>query len=99
MRTIYSLTLAAFLAASPAMAQMVIGGGDNDAARHDRRAQEQRMDAHQDAEHARREAEMGNYGAAAHEQREARHEWHHANRQEHDADRDANSGLNIQLGH
>ena len=74
MRTFYSLGLAAFLMTSPAMAQVVIGGGDNDAARHDQRAQQDRMNAHQDAMQAHRDAAMGNYGDAAREQREAHHE-------------------------
>ena len=41
MRKVYSLGLAAFLMASPAMAQVVIGGG-YDAARHEQRAQQDR---------------------------------------------------------
>ena len=46
MRKVYSLGVAAFLMASPAMAQVVIGGG-NDAARHEQRAQQDRYDARQ----------------------------------------------------
>jgi Skp family chaperone for outer membrane proteins len=37
MRTVYALGLAAFMAATPAMAQVVIGGGD--ASRHEAQAQ------------------------------------------------------------
>ncbi len=99
MKKFYSVGLAAFLVASPAMAQVVIGGGDNDAARHDRRAQEQRMDAHQDAMQAHRDAAMGNYGDAAREQREAHHEFGNARHQEHEADRDSNGGFRVQVGH
>ena len=47
MRKALSIGLAAFLMASPAMAQVVIGG-DNDAARHEQRAQQDRMQAHRD---------------------------------------------------
>ena len=46
MRKALSIGLATFLMASPAMAQVVIGG-DNDAARHEQRAQQDRMQAHQ----------------------------------------------------
>src|SRR5262249_43151448 len=83
MRTVYAFGLAAFLAGSPAMAQVIIGGGDNDAARHEAQAQQDRADAHQDMNQARRDAAMGNYGAAAQEQHDARSDWRQAHHQQH----------------
>ncbi len=56
MRAAYAVGLAAFLAVSPAMAQVIIGGGDNDAARHEAQAQQDRADAHQDMNQACRDA-------------------------------------------
>ena len=97
MRTAYAIGLAAFLAASPAMAQVVIST-DNDAARHDQRAQQDRMDAHHDQAEAQRDAAMGNYRGAAHEQNEARDEWRDSQHQQHDADHDSN-GVSVQFGH
>ena len=98
MKTAYALGLAAFLAASPAMAQISIGGGDNDAARHEDRAQQDRMDAHHDQTQAQRDAAMGDYRGAAREQREAHQEWRDSRHQQHDADTDAN-GLHVTIGH
>ena len=97
MRTIYSLGLAAFLMSAPAMAQVVIGG-DNDAARHEQRAQQDRMQAHQDNAQAQRDAAVGNYRGAARAQNEARQDWCDAHHQQHDADRDDN-GVTVRLGH
>ena len=89
MRKALSIGLAAFLVMSPAMAQVVIGG-DNDAARHEQRAQQDRMQAHRNSTEAHRDAATGHYGAAAHEQREAHQDWRDSHYQQHDADRDAN---------
>jgi hypothetical protein len=97
MRKVYSLGVAAFLIASPAMAQVVIGGG-NDAARHEQRAQQDRFDARRDASEAQRHAAAGDYRGAAREQREARDEMHDARRQEHKADRDEHGGVNLPFG-
>ncbi len=97
MRRVYSLGVAAFLMTSPAMAQVVIGGG-NDAARHEQRAQQDRYDARRHATQAQRDAAVGDYGSAAREQREARHDLHDARRQEHKADRDDRGGVNLQFG-
>jgi hypothetical protein len=97
MRTAYAFGLAAFLAVSPAMAQVIIGSGDNDAARHDAQAQQDRADAHQDMNQARRDAAVGYYGAAAQEQRDARSDWRRARREQHDADRDSNGGVSVQI--
>ncbi len=98
MRTAYAFGLAAFLAVSPAMAQVIIGGGgDNDAARHEAHAQQDRADAHQYINQARRDAAVGNYGAAAQAQSDARHDWRQAQHQQHDADRDSNGGVTVQI--
>ncbi len=97
MRTAYALGLAAFLAASPAMADVVIGT-DNDSARHDMRAQQDRNDARQDQAQAQRDASMGDYRGAAREQDEARHEMHDANRHDRKADRDDHGGVTVELG-
>jgi hypothetical protein len=97
MQKIYSLGVAAFLIASPAMAQVVIGGG-NDAARHEQRAQQDRYDARRDANQAQRDAAVGNYRGAAREQQEAQQAMHDAQRQERKADRDDHGGVNLQFG-
>jgi hypothetical protein len=97
MRTAYVFGLAAFLAVSPAMADVVIGGGDNDAARHEHRAQESRTDAHQDMMRSHRDAAMGNYGAAAQERRDAHMDMRRAHHQEHAADRDDHGGVSVQV--
>jgi hypothetical protein len=67
MRTAYALGLAAFIAATPAMAQVVIGGG-GDASRHEAQAQQDRAQARQDSAEARQHAAMGDYRGAAREQ-------------------------------
>jgi hypothetical protein len=97
MRTLYSLGVAAILLTSPAMAQVVIGG-DNDAARHEHRAMQDRADAHRDSAEARQDAAMGDYRGAAREQNEARQEWRDSRHQEHRADQDDHGGVSIQLG-
>ena len=99
MRKAYAFGLATILMASPALADVVIGTGSNDSARHEYRADQDRAAAHHDMGEAHRDAAMGNYAGAAREQREAHHEWRDAHRQEHKADRDDNGGLSVQLGH
>jgi hypothetical protein len=100
MRKAYALGLAAFLAASPAMADVVIGGGDNDSVRHEQRADQDRAAARHDMGEAREHAAMGDFHGAAREQNEARHEWRDANRQERkaDTDRDDRGGVRLQFG-
>jgi hypothetical protein len=97
MRKVYSLGVAAFLIASPAMAQVVIGGG-SDAARHEQRAQQDRYDARRDAGQAQRDAAVGDYRSAARDQQQARRDMHDAQRQERKADRDDHGGVNLQFG-
>lgn len=98
MRKALAYGLATFLIASPAMAQVVIGG-DNDSARHEQNARQDRMAAHQDHADARRDAAMGNYGDAAHAQREAHNDWRDAHHQQHDADHDGSGGVRVEVGH
>jgi len=98
MRTAYAIGLAAFLAASPAMADVVIGGGDHDAVRHEQRADQDRGAAHHDQSQAQRDAAMGNYHGAAREQNEARQEWRDANHQDRKADRDDHGGVHLEVG-
>jgi len=97
MRTVYAIGIAAFLAASPAMAQVVINT-DNDSARHDMRAQQDRSMANQDQAQAQRDAAVGNYRGAAQEQRDAMHEERAANQQTRDANSD-DKGVSVQIGH
>ena len=97
MRKLYSFGLVAFLAATPAMAQVVIGG-DNDAARHEWSTDQDRMRAHRDHREARRDAEMGDYRGAARDQRDAHRDWREANRQDYRTDRD-NDRPSIVFGH
>jgi hypothetical protein len=99
MRKAYALGLAVFLAAAPAMADVVIGGGDNDAARHQQRADQSRAAARHDSAEARQHAAMGDYRGAAREQNEAREEWRDARHQEHKADNDDRGGVRLQFGH
>jgi len=70
MRIFPAFATAAFLAASPCMAQV---NGDNDAARHEYRAQQQERAAQRDEHKAREDAAMGDRRDAAREQAEAQH--------------------------
>jgi len=58
------------------MSQVVFQVPDNGAARHERHAQQDRADARAEHRQAQMNAAMGNYGAAAQDQREARRDWH-----------------------
>ncbi len=64
MRTAYAFGIAAFLAASPAMAQVTFGTGDYDAPRHEQRSQQERMEAQHEMMRSHRDARMGDYRAA-----------------------------------
>ena len=98
MRKALAYGFATFLIASPAMAQAVIGS-DNDAARHEQNAQQDRMAAHQDHADAQRDAAMGNFGDAARAQREAHNDLSDAHHQQRDADHDDNGGVKVEIGH
>jgi hypothetical protein len=82
MRTFSAIALAAALYAVPAMSQVIFQVPDNDAARHEQRAQQDRADARAEHREAQMDAATGNYGAAAQEQCDARHDWQAARRQE-----------------
>jgi hypothetical protein len=82
MRTFSAIALAASLYAVPAMSQVIFQVPDSDAARHEQRAQRDRADARAEHREAQMDAAMGNYGAAAQDQREARRDWHDAQRQD-----------------
>ena len=98
MRIGIPVVLAAALAATPAMAQLVIRTDDADSARHQYEANQSRADAHQEMNEARDKAAVGDYRGAAHEQAEARRDWHHARREQRDANRD-NGGVRVEIGH
>ena len=89
MRTFSAIALAASLYAIPATSQVIFQVPNGDAARHEQRAQQDRADARAEHRQAQIDAAMGNYGAAAEEQREARHDWQAARRQEERAREDS----------
>lgn len=97
MRTGYAAVMASLLASAPAMAQMVIGG-DNDSARHEYQADQDRAAGRQEMGQARANAARGDYAAAARDQQAAHQDWHAAHHERHDADRDSNGGVTVQLG-
>ena len=100
MRIGYAAAVAALLAGSPAMAQVVIGTPDNGAAQqHQNQADQDRALGRENMDAARQQAAMGNYGAAQQDQQQAHQDWHAAHRQEHAADRDSSGGVVVQLGH
>lgn len=82
MRTTYAIALAAFVAAGPAMGQVIIQSPSGDAARHEEHAMQDRNDARMERQEADRRAAMGDYQGAAREDREAHRDWRDARRQE-----------------
>jgi hypothetical protein len=64
------------------MSQVIFQVPDNDAARHEQRAQQDRANARAEHHEAQMDAAMGNYGAAAEAQRDARRDWHAARNQD-----------------
>ena len=102
MRIGIPVVLAAALAATPAMAQIELRGGDNDSARQEYQEHQNRADAHREMNEARERAEHGDYRGAAHDRAEARRDWHRAHRDQEDADRDNadrdNGGVRLQFG-
>ena len=91
MRIGYALAVAGILAGSPAMAQVIIGGGD-DAARHDYRADQERNAARRDMRESRERAAMGDYRGAERERERAREHWAESREQRERAERDADRG-------
>jgi hypothetical protein len=98
MKIFPAFATAAFLAASPCMAQVVITPGGDDAARHEQRADHQEHAAQRDEHKAREDAATGNYGGAAHEQAKAQDHQDVAQHQERRADQDS-TGVQVQVGH
>ena len=99
MRIGYAMAVTAILAASPAMAQITIGGGDPYASsQHQYQADQDRAAGRQNMEAAHQEAAMGNYGAAERDREAAHEDWRASHHQEHDADRDNNGGVTVRLG-
>jgi hypothetical protein len=100
MRIGYAVAVAALLAGTPVMAQVIISGGDPIAAQqHQYQADQDRAAGRQNMEAAHQQAAMGNYGAAERDREAAHEDWHAARHQEHDADRDSSGGVTVQLGH
>jgi hypothetical protein len=99
MRTAYAFGIAAFLAASPAMAQVTFGTGDYDAPRHEQRSQQERMEAQHEIMRSHRDARMGDYRAAERDRRDAHEDWRDAHHQDRaaDRDRDNRNGFNVQI--
>jgi len=99
MRFGYAITVAAFLAATPAMAQLTVTNGNDEAAHHQYNADRDRAAGRADMEASHQEAAMGNYGSAQRDREAAHEDWHAAHHEEHHADRDANGGVTVRLGH
>jgi len=97
MRILPAFAAAAFLAASPCMAQIVITPGNNDGARHEERAEQQDHAARHDEHEARRDAAVGNYAGAAQAQADAQHHEAAAQHQERRADQDSGGGVQVQI--
>jgi hypothetical protein len=99
MRIIPAFATAAFLAASPCMAQVIITPGGNDAARHAERADQQQHVAQHDEYKAHQDAAMGDYRGATHEQAKAQDHQAAGQHQERRADQDSRGGVEVQIGH
>ncbi len=87
----------ALLAATPALAQVVVTTPGADSGYHQYRADQSREAAHQDMRAARANAAAGNYAAAAQDQEAAHQNWHAAHHEERRAERDA-TGRVVVLG-
>jgi len=95
MRTTYAIAFATFIAAAPAMGQVIIQAPDSDAARHQQRAQQDRWDARQERREAERRAAIGDYHGAAEAEREAHRDWRDARRHEERARDESGSSIII----
>jgi len=99
MRICYALTVAAMLAASPAMAQVIIGGGDpNAGAAHQYNADRDRDAGRANMEASRDAAAHGDYYDAERYRDAARQDWHAAHHEQYDANRDNSGGVVMQFG-
>jgi hypothetical protein len=92
MRIFPALLAASALVATPCMAQVIISGPDNDAARHQYRADQQQHAAQRDAYKARVDAAQGNYVATQREQDKSIEHQENAQHQEHRAVEDSQLG-------
>ncbi|HEY1932114.1 MAG TPA: hypothetical protein VGG99_08895 [Acetobacteraceae bacterium] len=99
MRIAYLLTVGAFLAGTPAVADVTITSGTDTGAQHQYQADQDRAAGRQNMDAAHQEAAMGNYGNAARDRAAAHEDRHAAHGQEHAADRDNSSGVTVQLSH
>lgn len=99
MRIGYIVAVAAMLAGTPAMAQVVIGGGDpNAAAAHQYNADRAREAGRANMEASREAAAHGDYDAAERYRDAAHQDWHAAHHEQHRADRDRSGGVEMQFG-
>jgi hypothetical protein len=98
MRITSIVGLAAMLAGTPAVAQVIVTAPGNDAGAHQYQADRDRAAARQDMSAARANAAAGNYGVAAQDQAAAHENWHNAHHQEHAAERDSSGHVVVQLG-
>jgi hypothetical protein len=98
MRFGYAVALAAFFAAAPAVAQLTVTNGNDESARHEYNANQDRAAGRQNMEAAHQEAAMGNYRSAARDQQAAHEDWHAAHHQQYDSNHDANSGVTLHIG-
>ena len=97
MRLFAALATASILAATPCLAQVVIATPDNDAARHQQRADQQEHAAQRDEYKAHVDAAEGNYRGAQREQDKAVDHQEDAQHQEHRAVEDSHSGVVVQV--
>jgi hypothetical protein len=85
MRTAYAVAFTAFLAAGPALGQVVIQTPNSASTYHQQQANQDRADAHYEHQQAHRHAAVGDYRGAAEAQAQAHEDWRAAHRQEHRA--------------
>ena len=99
MRIGYAVTVAAMLAGTPAMAQVIIGGGDpNAAAAHEYNADRARDAGRANMEASREAAARGDYYMAERYRDAAHEDWRAAHHEQRDADRDRSGGMVFQFG-
>lgn len=99
MRIGYIAAVAVMLAGTPAMAQVIIGGGDpNAAAAHQYNADRARDAGRANMEASREAAEHGDYYAARRYRDAAHEDWHAAHHEQYQADRDNRGGVVMQFG-
>ena len=95
MRTSYAIAITAFLAAAPAMGQVIVQTPGGDSAMHEQRAAQDRANAHQERREAEARAAVGDYRGAAEADRDAHQDWRDARHQEHRAQDESGSAVII----